>query len=66
MKKIVLSNAYKGAVREFVASLVPEGFTLEILNTMNSDELKERIANVIRWAKWLFDCVVYRTVAKME
>lgn len=45
MKKIVLSNAYKGAVREFVASLVPEGFTLEILNTMSSDELKERIVD---------------------
>ena len=45
MKKIVLSNAYKGAVREFVESLVPEGFTLEILNTMNSDELKERIVD---------------------
>ena len=45
MKKIVLSNAYKGAVREFVSSLVPAGFTLEILNTMSSDELKERIVD---------------------
>lgn len=45
MKKIVLSNAYKGAVREFVASLVPAGFTLEILNTMDSEELKQRIVD---------------------
>ena len=45
MKKIVLSNAYKGAVREFVESLVPAGFSLEILETMSSDELKERIVD---------------------
>lgn len=43
MRKIVLSNAYKGAVKELVASLVPEGFELEMLEKLDAEELKAKI-----------------------
>jgi len=44
LKKILLSNKYTGKPLEIVKSVLPEGFDLEILNTVDQKEFEDRAA----------------------